>query len=182
MTLEEYADRRDFSLTQEPLAGEGLLDEPFFVVQLHDARNLHFDLRLSVEGVLVSWAVPKGPSADPSVKRLAVRTEDHPLAYASFEGVIPEGEYGAGTVLVWDYGRLENAKERSLAECLRDGHLLVRLHGARMLGEWSLVRFRDEEDQWLLVKASDVHAGEDLSVRSSVITGRSLSEVADEDS
>ena len=112
MSGKEYDGKRDFSTTPEPSGGKAPLDEPFFVIQEHAASSHHFDFRVSIGGALASWAVPKGPSTDPREKRLAVRTEDHPLAYADFEGVIPKGEYGGGRVIVWDRGPVGNVSEK----------------------------------------------------------------------
>jgi len=139
--LREYRERRDFTRTAEPditdreaQGGEGLL----FVVQKHAATRLHYDFRLEWKGVLKSWAVTRGPSLDPGDKRLAVRTEDHPLAYGEFEGVIPEGQYGAGTVMLWDRGTWEPVEDPEKG--LRRGKLTFRLNGERLKGEWALVR------------------------------------------
>ncbi|MES1950883.1 hypothetical protein S4A8_08490 [Salinisphaera sp. S4-8] len=168
--LARYRDRRDAERSPEPSgqAGAGQRgDAPIFVIQKHDASTLHYDFRLEIDGVLKSWAVPKGPSTDPREKRLAVETEDHPLDYADFEGVIPDDQYGGGTVLVWDTGAFENAKrddngdiEKSLAECFADGHLTVVLHGEKISGGYSLTHFRSENGkrQWLLVKMDDAQA------------------------
>lgn len=161
--LERYRQKRDFSKTPEP-QGKSAEESPgpIFVVQEHDASHLHYDFRLEVEGVLVSFAVPKGPSYDPKDKRLAVRTEDHPLDYAFFEGTIPEGEYGAGTVLVWDAGVYENISEKkgkslSMSEAVEAGHIRVRLYGSKLTGGYSLIhtRLRGEDKNWLLVKEAD---------------------------
>jgi bifunctional non-homologous end joining protein LigD len=154
VALREYRRKRDFERTPEP-RGRGRrrpsAREPIFVVQRHSARSLHFDFRLQHGDVLWSWAVPKGPSRDPRVKRLAVRTEDHPLEYARFEGVIPKGEYGAGAVRVWDHGtwRPEGDPERGLAR----GVLDFTLAGEKLRGRWHLVRMRG--DSWLLLKGRD---------------------------
>ena len=140
--LRAYRDKRDFERTAEPQGeaaarrGEG----PIFVVQKHDATRLHYDFRLEHDGVLKSWAVTKGPSLDPAEKRLAVRTEDHPLAYAEFEGVIPKGEYGGGSVMLWDRGAW--TPEGDPDEGLAAGKLVFTLEGERMKGRWSLVRMR----------------------------------------
>ena len=133
--LRRYKEKRDFTETPEPApAVEEGGGEPIFVVQKHDASNLHYDLRIETGGVLKSWAVPKGPSMDPKVRRLAVPTEDHPMAYADFEGVIPEGHYGAGTVIVWDRGTYRNTKgeDASLEENLEEGHATLWLRGAKL--------------------------------------------------
>jgi len=161
--LQEYRNKRDFEQTPEPHGQTGQATKrPIFVVQQHDARSMHFDFRLEVDGVLVSFAVPKGPSTKPRDKRLAIRTEDHPLEYAAFEGTIPEGQYGGGTVIVWDTGAYENTSEKdgkplSMAEALAAGHVRVRLFGSKITGGYSLVHARvgDEEKNWLLVKEAD---------------------------
>jgi DNA ligase D-like protein (predicted 3'-phosphoesterase) len=131
------------------------------VIQKHDARSLHYDFRLEAGGVLKSWAVPKGPSTDPRDKRLAMPTEDHPLDYGDFEGVIPEGNYGAGTVIVWDTGSYRNVTERDgeevpIEEALDAGHAVVWLEGRKLQGAWTLQRIgRGKEERWLLVKKRD---------------------------
>ena len=167
MSLEEYQKKRNFRETSEPegYAGEPSRDKPIFVVQRHDASRLHYDFRLEIDGVLKSWAVPKGPSSDPAAKRLAVPTEDHPMEYADFEGVIPEGQYGAGTVEIWDKGSYETVanmdgeKPVSPEESYRRGQIKIRLYGDRMMGEWVLVRMKGKKE-WLLIKKKDKHAGD----------------------
>ncbi|WP_407703373.1 DNA polymerase ligase N-terminal domain-containing protein [Streptomyces triticirhizae] len=157
--LTEYRRRRDFSRTAEPKGREPADDSaPRFVVQIHDASSLHFDFRLESDGVLKSWAVPRGPSTDPGDKRLAVPTEDHPLDYRNFEGVIAEGEYGAGTVIIWDEGRWAFEGRGSAADALAGGHLSFRLDGHKLHGGWALTRFR--QNAWLLVKRDDRHAND----------------------
>ncbi|KAB8164278.1 hypothetical protein FH609_013835 [Streptomyces sp. 3MP-14] len=157
--LTEYRRRRDFSRTAEPKGREPADDSaPRFVVQIHDASSLHFDFRLESDGVLKSWAVPRGPSTDPGDKRLAVPTEDHPLDYRDFEGVIAEGEYGAGTVIIWDEGHWAFEGRGSAAEGLAGGHLSFRLDGHKLRGGWALTRFR--RNAWLLVKRDDRYAND----------------------
>ncbi|MEU3254315.1 DNA polymerase ligase N-terminal domain-containing protein [Streptomyces sp. NPDC006997] len=159
--LREYRGKRDFGRTREPEGRPGTEGErPRFVVQIHDASTLHFDFRLQVDDVLKSWSVPKGPSADPQDKRLAVPTEDHPLEYEEFEGVIPRGEYGGGTVIVGDHGTYEplshdrRGRPVDFAASLERGHATFRLSGAKLRGEYALTRFRGQGDNaWLLVKA-----------------------------
>ena len=178
--LERYRSKRDASSTPEPFGpsppaadGEGGL----FVVQKHAARRLHYDFRLELGGVLLSWAVPKGPSLDPTVKRLAVRTEDHPLEYGDFEGVIPAGNYGAGRVLLWDRGRFRWVEEPRAG--LSKGKLLFELFGQKLRGTFALVRSRREEKEWLLVKHRDPFARPDASFREeSVVSGRSLEDLS----
>ncbi|MEV6840717.1 DNA polymerase ligase N-terminal domain-containing protein [Streptomyces sp. NPDC051133] len=191
--LRTYRGKRDFERTREP-SGRGAPsgeEEPRFVVQIHDASRMHFDFRLQVADVLKSWSVPKGPSADPGDKRLAVPTEDHPLEYEEFEGVIPKGEYGGGTVIVWDHGTYEplshdrRGRPVDFAESLERGHATFRLHGAKLHGEYALTRFRggaDEEESWLLVRKgaarSGGHGTPDPRRARSVRTGRTLAQVA----
>ncbi|WP_051950811.1 DNA polymerase ligase N-terminal domain-containing protein [Actinacidiphila yeochonensis] len=194
--LGEYRRRRDFGRTREPRgAGRGGGPEFGFVVQIHDASTTHFDFRLEVDGVLKSWAVPKGPSTDPHDKRLAMPTEDHPLEYRDFEGVIAEGEYGAGAVIVWDEGRYRSlatdrhGHEVPFAQALRDGHASFRLDGGKLRGGYALTRFRSGGDDgrgeaWLLVKHHDGQAAPhsrgtpDPHRARSVRSGRTLHQVA----
>ncbi|MCU0861360.1 MAG: 3'-phosphoesterase [Methanomassiliicoccales archaeon] len=148
MPLEEYKAKRDFRRTREPEGQAGGVEEEIFVVQEHHASHLHYDFRLSLDGVLKSWAVPKGVPEEKDTRRLAVQTEDHPLEYASFEGTIPKGEYGAGEVRIWDKGRFQ-LKERSADK------LVFVLEGERLRGAYALVRFRGQEKQaknWLIMK------------------------------
>lgn len=150
--LEEYKKKRHFEKTTEPV--EGNLKEnagkPIFVVQHHDAKNLHYDFRLEIDGVLKSWAVPKEPPKETGVKRLAIQTEDHPLAYADFEGEIPEGEYGAGTVEIWDKGTFELHKNE-------EKEIAVTLHGEQLKGDYVLIRtkYGKGERGWLFFKRAD---------------------------
>jgi bifunctional non-homologous end joining protein LigD len=168
MPLEEYRAKRDFAQTPEPApaAAEGHA-RPLFVVQEHHASHLHYDFRLEADGVLKSWAVPRGPSLDPAEKRLAVRVEDHPLGYASFEGTIPEGAYGAGEVKIWDRGTYDNLlaqepRPQTVAEGIEAGRLEVALHGQRLEGEFTLVRMKGKgkggKENWLLIKRNDAFA------------------------
>jgi len=174
--LEEYRAKRRAAATPEPFGGARGPRPHLFVVQQHAATSLHWDLRLEWKGVLLSWAVPKGPSADPEVKRLAVRTEDHPLAYADFEGVIPEGNYGAGEVIVWDLGSYVPLEE--MAKGLDKGKLLFELRGAKLGGTWTLFRTkRGEGREWLLVKKPDAWADGKPFDESSVLSGRTVGEL-----
>src|SRR5438045_69585 len=197
--LTEYRRKRDFSRTQEP-SGEtspsatrpGRLR---FVIQKHAASHLHFDLRLELDGVMKSWAVPKGPSLDPSVKRLAMQVEDHPIDYNSFEGTIPKGEYGGGTVMLWDRGTYTadaaaspDEEEDAIREGLRRGDLKITFHGERLHGSFALIRMKFSRDsssstkpQWLLIKHRDEFAtDEDVVAESmtSVDSGRTMEEIA----
>ncbi len=147
MTLEEYRKARDFKKTPEPLEEVGAGNENIFVVQRHDASHLHFDFRLSLDGVLKSWAIPKEPPKEKGTKRLAIGTEDHPLSYARFAGTIPEGLYGAGTVEIWDSGTFE-LKDR------KDTKIVFRLDGKKLNGKYVLLKFpKAGEDGWLFFKA-----------------------------
>ncbi|HET7548471.1 MAG TPA: DNA polymerase ligase N-terminal domain-containing protein, partial [Usitatibacter sp.] len=183
--LDEYAAKRTFEATPEPAPGAAAASAGplLFVVQRHSARRLHYDLRLECNGVLKSWAVPKGPSLDPSEKRLAVQTEDHPYDYGSFEGVIPDGQYGAGEVIVWDCGvyspdeggtSFEDraAAERRVREGLAKGKLSIELRGEKLKGSFALVRTK-EAKQWLLLKHKDRFVADDeITAHSrSVLTG-----------
>ncbi len=184
--LAKYKAKRDFAKTPEPSgAAESSARGNLFIVHKHDATRLHWDLRLEVDGVLKSWAVTKGPSPDPDIKRLAVRTEDHPMSYAEFEGTIPKGEYGGGTVMLWDRGSWAPIKGKSATD-LDKGHLHFSLNGERMKGEWLLIRLKkkpgEKRENWLLRKLQDDHAqeGDALVERelTSVLTGRSMAEIA----
>ena len=183
--LAPYNAKRDFARTPEPAGQAARAAGNLFMVQKHDATRLHWDLRLEVDGVLKSWAVTRGPSLDPADKRLAVRTEDHPLSYATFEGTIPKGQYGGGTVMLWDRGTWAPIAGKSAAD-LEDGHLHFTLDGERMKGDWLLVRMKgrpgEKRENWLLRKIDDRFAdpGHDLVARAltSVATGRSMAEIA----
>jgi bifunctional non-homologous end joining protein LigD len=188
LDIETYNRKRDFTRTKEPkgrkLKGKG----DSFVVQKHEASRLHWDFRLELDGVLKSWAVPKGPSLDPDDKRLAVRTEDHPLDYGDFEGVIPKGEYGGGTVMLWDKGRWEPEPGKDPSQTIEEGHLHFTLEGERMKGEWVMFRLKgrpgDRQEPWMLKKVDDQFArpdeGEALVEQcvTSVTTDRSMAEIA----
>lgn len=159
--LKKYREKRDFDQTDEPEGKREKKSENRFSVQKHSASNLHYDFRLEHDGVLKSWAIPKGPSTDPRDKRLAVQTEDHPVDYIDFEGTIPEGEYGAGKVLLWDQGTYENITEkdgelRDIGESLKEGHLLIKLKGKKLSGGYAFNRM--DEKKWLLVKTDDEEA------------------------
>jgi DNA ligase D-like protein (predicted 3'-phosphoesterase) len=186
--LATYRRKRDFSRTAEPMGGRRAASKkPLFVIQQHDATAMHYDFRLEVDGVLKSWAVPKGPSTDPRVRRLALPTEDHPLDYIDFEGVIPEGEYGAGAVIVWDTGTYRNLMAEkdeplTMAEALAAGHAEVWLDGQKLRGGYALIRTDEGYDEkWLLIKMKD--EGADARRRPantqprSVLSGRTVAEV-----
>ncbi|MCL7941959.1 DNA ligase [Halomonas sp. ATCH28] len=185
-TPTRYREKRDPRRTPEPMEDGRESDRPRFVIQQHAASTLHYDVRLEVDGVLRSWAVPKGPSTDPRVKRLAIPTEDHPLAYADFEGVIPEGEYGAGTVLIWDRGHYRNlADHASIAEQLEDGHATVWLEGEKLRGGYALIRTHlGQGEGWLLVKmedeAADARRNPTSTEPASVVSERTLERITRE--
>ncbi|HEX8841113.1 MAG TPA: DNA polymerase ligase N-terminal domain-containing protein, partial [Sphingomicrobium sp.] len=188
LDIETYNRKRDFAKTKEPrgrkLKGKG----DSFVVQKHEASRLHWDFRLELDGVLKSWAVPKGPSLDPDEKRLAMRTEDHPLDYGDFEGTIPAGEYGGGTVMLWDKGRWIPDPRKDPKKTIEEGHLHFTLEGERMKGEWVLFRLNprpgERGEPWMLKKVTDDYAdpddGEALvdNCVTSVTTGRTMAEIA----
>ena len=193
MTLRNYKKKRDFRKTTEPSGEkESSAGNRIFVIQKHDATNLHYDVRIEIDGVLVSWAVPKGPSTDPEEKRLAIRTEDHPIAYSNFEGVISEDQYGAGVVMVWDkgtYGNMREEKENesvSMKESLKDGKIEINLNGEKLSGGYYLIRTgtSDGDEQWLLIKADDDEADARRNPTStepeSVLSGKTLEEIKEE--
>lgn len=190
--LKEYKKKRDFKKTTEPRGGEKKGSEkPRFVIQKHDASNLHYDFRLEIDGVLKSWAIPKGPSTDPSKKRMAVNTEDHPLEYAGFEGVIPEDEYGGGTVIVWDGGTYRNIRKEkdddglSMQESFDDGKVEVWLEGKKLKGGYVLIRTgKKSDDKWLFKKMKDDKAdARKKPVRSeprSILSDKTIEEMGEE--
>ncbi len=189
MALAKYHAKRDFKVTSEPRGSAAKAKkknagpELSFVVQKHQATRLHYDFRLEWNGVLVSWAVPKGPSLDPSVKRLAAAVEDHPLEYGGFEGIIPEGQYGGGTVMVWDRGTWEPEPETSdVGLALREGELKFILHGSKLKGSWVLVRTKGMgEGSWLLIKHRDRYASsEDVTMAKpkSVLSRKLMARIA----
>src|SRR5688572_17683352 len=193
MGLVTYKKKRSFNKTPEPTGGKSSGTELRFVIQKHDARNLHYDFRLEMRGVLKSWAVPKGPSLDPGVKRLAMMVEDHPYDYRKFEGIIPEGQYGGGTVIVWDEGTYEpdetdtedkSQMEKKLLGQLKKGSLKIRLKGKKLKGSFALVKTSYQgPNSWLLIKHRDRYASsQDITKKGkSVLTGRTISQVEKED-
>jgi bifunctional non-homologous end joining protein LigD len=199
MPLEEYWRKRDFGKTPEPAgehgtAGAGVAAKRRFVVQRHRATRLHYDFRLEVEGVLVSWAVPKGPTLDPSIRRMAVHVEDHPIEYFDFEGTIPAKQYGAGDVIVWDWGTWDpEAETPDPLKAIRDGELKFVLHGEKLKGRFTIVRtsrrpgsgpsaaFEDDSEQWLLIHKRDESSEKGWDAEDhpeSVKTGRTNDDVA----
>lgn len=189
-TLKGYKEKRDFRRTPEPVSGQkGSDEQPIFVIQKHAAQNLHYDFRLEIDGVLKSWAVPQGPSTDTREKRLALPTEDHPLDYADFEGVIPEGEYGAGTIIVWDIGPYRNLRAEkeedgaSMPDAIEEGKVEVWLEGQKLKGGYVLIRTGTGGDaRWLMIKMDDEEADARRNPTStepkSVLSGRTLDEIA----
>jgi bifunctional non-homologous end joining protein LigD len=189
--IKEYNRKRDFNVTAEP-KGEvkkNKVKQPVFVIQKHDASRLHYDLRLEVEGVMASWAVPKGPSMVKGERHLAVHVEDHPIDYNTFEGNIPEGEYGGGSVIVWDRGTYENIREnkprnkKTMRQSIAEGKVEFLLHGKKLQGAFVLIRTDEAKDQWILMKMDDEDALEDGDIREerpeSVISGKTVEEVAE---
>ncbi|MES2809258.1 MAG: DNA ligase D [Bacteroidota bacterium] len=186
MSLTKYNEKRDFTKTSEPKAGKSKdKNHLMFVIQKHDASRLHYDFRLEMDGVLKSWAVPKGPSTDPKTKRLAMMVEDHPFDYRNFEGIIPQGEYGGGTVIVWDEGTYEpiedikgkKAQEKHLLKQLKEGSVKIKLHGEKLEGEFALVKTHGMgENGWLLIKHKDDHASrKDITKKDkSILSGKTI--------
>ena len=198
MALEEYKRKRRFEETPEPPPKVQKKTQHRFVVQKHDATRLHYDFRLELDGVLKSWAVPKGPSLDPEDKRLAMEVEDHPVSYHDFEGIIPEGNYGAGSVMVWDVGTWQplspvpvNGKyvpgtDEEARQMLAKGDLKFRLEGKKLKGDFALIKMRGRRpgskgNEWLLIKKHDDHAEEGYDIDQfdrSVLTKRNMAEIA----
>lgn len=188
LDIATYNRKRDFAKTKEPKGRKVKGKGDSFVVQKHDASRLHWDFRLELDGVLKSWAVPKGPSLDPGQNRLAIRTEDHPLDYGTFEGTIPKGEYGGGTVMLWDQGKWIPEPGKDPSKTIREGHLHFTLEGERMKGEWVMFRLKpkpgEKSEPWMLKKVSDEFAepddGDALvdNATTSVTTGRTMAEIA----
>ena len=184
--LNKYKQMRDFGDTPEPAGGKPKKGKkPIFVIQKHQASHLHYDFRLEMEGVLKSWAVPKGPSYDPTTKRLAMMTEDHPYDYAGFEGVIPEGNYGAGNVIIWDNGTWEFVGPGDdPVKALKSGDLKFKMNGKKMFGEWALFRIKGRSpkgNEWLLVKHKDQFANDKVDITTvapkSVVSNRTIEDV-----
>lgn len=183
--LKVYRKRRNLDISPEPRGGtQKPSKQAKFVIQKHSASHLHFDLRLEIDGVLVSWAVPKGPSLNPATKRLAMRTDDHPLEYGKFEGTIPEGSYGAGTVMLWDVGTYRNLKKQNgkmvpMQECLKKGEIEVFLNGDVLQGAFALIK---TARGWLLIKMHDDYASARKNPAStqkkSVTTGRTMAQIS----
>lgn len=187
--LKKYKAKRDFSKTPEPKAIIISHDKEkrIFCVQEHHASHIHWDFRLEIDEVMPSWAIPKGPSLNPKEKRLAVQTEDHPVSYAKFEGVIPEG-YGAGTVMLWDYGTYQNIREKDdklvpMEKCLKEGRIEIILNGKKLKGVFVLVRFKDEAKNWLFFKKDDEYADARRNIiksaNKSVLTDRTIEEITE---
>ncbi|HWD00465.1 MAG TPA: DNA polymerase ligase N-terminal domain-containing protein [Candidatus Sulfopaludibacter sp.] len=185
MPLEEYAAKRKFENTPEPPPSQqpSKSGSNYFCVQRHDATRLHYDFRLEIDGVLKSWAVPKGPTLDPSQRHLAAHVEDHPLDYGSFEGNIPKGNYGAGSVMLWDRGTFELIGDASGEEQMKRGDLKFRLHGEKLNGDFALVlmKGRGKGNEWLIIKKRDEFAVEGWDVEAhatSALSGRTQEEIA----
>lgn len=181
--LAPYQKKRDFKITMEP-KGRVTLESPhLYVMQKHAASHLHYDLRLEMRGVLKSWALPKGPSLDPKVKRLAIQVEDHPLEYGNFEGIIPKGQYGAGTVMLWDKGSWEPI-EKHFYKAYEQGHLRFKLHAEKLNGRWDLIRFK-EDNHWFLIKYQDEYARREeeyevtCALDTSVVSNRTIESIAE---
>ncbi len=189
--LNEYEKKRDFAKTVEPKGGKSSKEKNIFVIQKHDASRLHYDFRIEIDGVLKSWAVPKGPSTNPKQNRLAMLTEDHPMDYADFEGTIPEDEYGGGSVIVWDAGKYKNLREekkegKSMVESFEDGKIEVALQGKKLKGGYVIFKTGKGKDdnKWMLKKmkddAADARRKPVKSQPKSVLSGKTVEEIAKE--
>lgn len=196
MKKQTYNEKRDFTKTKEPQVkktNKASKDGKIFVIQKHDATNLHYDFRLEIDGALKSWSIPKGPSTNPSIKRMAIPTEDHPMGYANFEGTIPQGQYGGGTVMLWDNGIYENLKKDangnpiSLSDSYKMGSLEFSLKGKKLQGGYALVKMKGGKmkDNWLLIKMNDEFADARRNPvntqNKSVSTGRTMEQIAKEE-
>jgi len=191
MPLKEYNKKRVFGQTPEPTGGKATTGALHFVIQKHDATRLHYDFRLEMKGVLKSWAIPKGPSLNPDDRRLAMMVEDHPYDYKDFEGLIPDGNYGAGTVIIWDLGTYESLEslpskkeeEKTLLKQLKSGSLKFRLFGKKLQGEFALVHIKNNDkgnNAWLLIKHRDEFAkSTDITRKDkSVVSGKTINQMA----
>lgn len=183
MTLNIYHKKRNFKSTPEPYGDKPINRHDLYVIQKHEASHLHYDFRLQMDGVLKSWAVPKGPSLDPQVKRLAVQVEDHPVEYGSFEGTIPEGHYGAGTVMIWDRGTWV-PQDKNLEQAYQAGNITLLLNGKKLHGLWKLIRIKSTPKNWLLFKIEDEYAKPEADYNitekedHSVASDKSMDEIA----
>ncbi|MBV8801882.1 MAG: ATP-dependent DNA ligase, partial [Gammaproteobacteria bacterium] len=186
MKLDLYNKKRNFKKTSEPEGKVSHKHKNLYVIQKHAASHLHYDFRLELNGILLSWAVPKGPCLDPSVKRLAMHVEDHPVEYGHFEGIIPKGQYGGGTVMLWDLGTWISNDENPTA-AYKKGHLRFEIKGKKLKGQWNLIRFHNAKDDksWFLVKTNDKYAKSitetDITVKkpNSVISKKNLDQIAE---
>ncbi|OQA35307.1 MAG: putative DNA ligase-like protein [Candidatus Dependentiae bacterium ADurb.Bin331] len=189
--LTNYQSKRNFSKTPEPsgkITKKKEKNKRIFVIQKHAASHLHYDFRLEINGVLVSWAVPKGPPTKVGEKHLAIMTEDHPMSYAQFEGIIPQGEYGGGTVMVWDYGTFNNIKTHNekivpIEQSLKNGQVEVNLDGAKLKGNFALIKFKkpDTKNEWLMIKMKDVPGTPKSKINQrSALSKRTMQQIARE--
>jgi len=185
--LSKYKEKRHFDKTPEPEGRERSVEKrQIFVIQKHDASNLHYDFRIEIDGVLKSWVIPKGPSLDPFIKRLAILTEDHPLEYADFEGIIPKDQYGGGIVIIWDKGNYENIKKDnfSITKSFERGRIEINLKGKKLKGGFALIRIKGENGkQWLLIKMNDNQADREndiLKQEKSIISNKTIEQISKE--
>jgi DNA ligase D-like protein (predicted 3'-phosphoesterase) len=187
--LEKYNQKRNQKKSPEPKGNSSNSNQPIFVIQKHDAQNLHYDFRLNIKGVLKSWAIPKGPTLNPDEKRLAIQTEDHPYEYKDFEGTIPKDQYGGGTVMIWDYGKYKNKSEKDdqnldMEEAYKKGHIKIELNGKKMKGNFAMIRTdkeSKEDAKWLFIKMDDDFADKRRKILKSephsAKTGKTLEDI-----